>query len=358
MTDRAPVSRDALLTTAPPPESEETLEEYLSRPGPGVVDALAALQGDLLLLGANGKMGLSIARMARRAFDAAGAAGRQVIAVSRFGRGDAEAPFRAAGVETIASDLLEDGALEALPDAPNVVYLVGFKFGSTGDPGATWAVNTFLPGLVARRWAGSRIVALSTGNVYALSGLRSGGALESDPPAPIGEYAQSCLGRERMFSYNAGRRGTPTALIRLNYANDLRYGVLLDLATRVAAGEPVDVTTGAVNVIWQGDANAVILRALGHCAVPPFILNLSGPETASVRWLATRLAELLGAPAPTFVGEEAPTALLSNCAKQHALFGYPTLPLGRLLEWTAGWVRQGGRTLGKPTSFETRDGRF
>jgi nucleoside-diphosphate-sugar epimerase len=266
--------------------------------------------------------------------------------------------FHAAGIETVASDLLSDGALTRLPDMPNVLYLVGMKFGSTSDPGLTWAMNTFLPGLVADRFRHSRIVALSTGNVYPLVDVRDGGAVESDPPGPVGEYAQSCLGRERMFTYFSERERTPATLVRLNYANALRYGVLVDIALRVQSSKPVDLTTSHVNVIWQGDANAAILRSFELCGSPPVLLNVSGPETASVRWLASRLAELLCVPAPTFTGEPAQTALLSNCAKQFALFGYPSVPLERLLEWTAAWLRQHGSLLNKPTGFQSRDGTF
>ncbi len=341
-----------------PPDSEDALEEYLSQPSPGTVEAMASLQGNLLVLGAGGKLGFSICNLARRSLNEAGRSDLRVIAVSRFGDAAVRQRFEAAGIETLSSDLLEPGALESLPDEPNVLYLVGMKFGSTDDPGTTWAMNTHLPGLAARRFARACIVALSTGNVYPLVPAISGGAAETTPTAPVGEYAESCLGRERMFTYFSARHGTPVALIRLNYANDLRYGVLTDIAVKVAQGQPVDVTTGVVNVIWQGDANAAILRAFSLCASPPAILNVSGPETVSVRWAATRLAELLGAPAPTFVGEEAPTALLSNCSKQHRLFGYPSVPLGLLLEWTAAWVRQGGRLLNKPTGFQKRDGRF
>lgn len=348
---------DVSIATLPPPDSEATLEDHLSRPTRDTVETMARLTGDLLVLGAGGKLGLSLCRLARRSLDRAGNQ-RRVIAVSRFSGRDSTALFHEAGIETIAADLLDQNALSALPDTPNVVFLGGMKFGATGAPGQTWALNTLMPGLVARRFARSRIVALSTGNVYAFSDVRSGGAVETDPPAPVGEYAQSCLGRERLFQYFSERHGTPVALIRLNYANDLRYGVVLDVAQKVAAGQPIDVTMGYVNVIWQGDANAVVLRALDHCASPPTILNVSGPETIAVRWLATELARLLDMPAPAFTGAEAPTALLSNCSRYHALFGYPTMPLGQLLAWTAQWVRQGGRTLNKPTRFEARDGQF
>lgn len=341
-----------------PPDSEASLDKYLSRPTVETVRSLADLDGDVLILGAGGKLGLSLAQMARRALDQTGRTDLRVIAVSRFGSAASLARFRTAGLDTMSCDLLAEGALASLPEAPNVVYLVGMKFGSTSDPGLTWAMNTFLPGLVAGRFKHSRIVALSTGNVYPLVDIRSGGALESDPPGPVGEYAQSCLGRERMFTYYSERERTQVALVRLNYANALRYGVLVDIALRVVRGEPVDVTMSHVNVIWQADANDVILRSFELCSSPPTVLNVSGPETASVRWLAIRLAELLSAPFPTFTGEPSETALLSNCAKQFALFGYPTVPLGRLLEWTAAWIRQGGSLLNKPTGFQSRDGTF
>jgi nucleoside-diphosphate-sugar epimerase len=340
------------------PDSEASLDEYLSRPTAETVRSLASLDGDLLVLGAGGKMGLSLAQMARRALNQTGRTDLGITAVSRFGSPATLDRFRAAGLDTISCDLLADGALARLPDAPNVLYLVGMKFGSTGEPGLTWAMNTYLPGLVAERFKRSRIVALSTGNVYPLVDVRSGGALESDPPGPVGEYAQSCLGRERMFTYYSERESTPVTLVRLNYANALRYGVLLDIALRVLRGEPVDVTMSHVNVIWQADADAAILRSFELCGSPPAVLNVSGPETASVRWLAVRLAELLDAPFPNFTGALSETALLSNCAKQFALFGYPSVPLGRLLEWTVAWIRQGGALLNKPTGFQSRDGTF
>jgi nucleoside-diphosphate-sugar epimerase len=346
------------MTAGSPPRTDDELDEALSRPPAFVVEALAGVPGDLLVLGAGGKMGLSLARMARRAFDAAGGPVRRVIAVSRFKAQEATAPFSAAGVETIASDLLADGALDALPDAPIVLFLAGMKFGSTGDLPATWAMNTFLPGLVARRYAGARIVALSTGNVYPLVPVGSGGATQTAEVGPVGEYAISCLGRERLFSYESARRGTPAALIRLNYANALRYGVVTDIARRVLAGEPVDLAMGHVNVIWQGDSNAQTLAAFAHATAPPLVLNVTGPETASVRDLATRLAVLLDVAPPRFQGQEAPTALLSDASRAWAMFGPPAVPLDTLLEWVAAWLRGGGRLLDKPTGFEKRDGRF
>lgn len=338
------------------PQGEAELEDALSRPTPGVIDALGGIDGDVLVLGAGGKMGLSLATMASRAITAAGGDGRRVIAVSRFHAGvDA---FHAAGVETISLDLLDDGALESLPDAPNVLYLAGMKFGSAGAQPMTWAMNTFLPGLVARRFAGSRIVALSTGNVYPFSSISGSGSTEADEPDPVGEYAITCLGRERMLTYYAERDGTPTTLVRLNYANALRYGVLVDIGQRVLAGEPVDVTMGAVNVIWQGDANAAILQALRVCGSPPFILNVAGPEVLRVRWIAERLSELLEVPSPRFSGAEAENALLSDSSVMVERFGAPSVGVDQLLRWTATWLQSGGALLGKPTSFQVRDGKF
>jgi nucleoside-diphosphate-sugar epimerase len=346
------------LTGARPPTTDAELDEYLSRPPDFVVEALRAVPGDLLVLGAGGKMGLSLATMARRAFDLAGAADRRVIAVSRFGATGSDAAFRAVGIETISSDLLHDGAVDALPEAPNVLFLAGMKFGSTGNLPATWAMNTFLPGLVARRFAGSRIVVLSTGNVYPFVAAAGGGAREEDPVGPVGEYAISCLGRERLFSYESQRRGTPTALIRLNYANALRYGVIVDLARRVLDGRPIDLAMGHVNVIWQGDSNAMTLGAFAHASSPPLVLNVTGPETALVRDVATRLATHLQVGPPSFVGVESDTALLSDASRAVGLFGPPSVPLDQLIAWTAAWLQGGGSLLDKPTGFEHRDGRF
>jgi len=303
-------------------------------------------------------MGLSLCQMARRSFDAAGENGRRVIAVSRFRDDHVTSKFERAGIEMVSVDLLADGTLDKLPSAPIVLYLAGMKFGSSGNLPATWAMNTLLPALVARRYAESRIVALSTGNVYPLTPTRFGGSIETDLPAPVGEYAQSCLGRERMFAHFSLERGTPVSLIRLNYANALRYGVVIDIGRKVLSEQAIDVSMGFVNVIWQGDANSAILRSFSLCASPPAILNVAGPETASVRWIASRFAELLGAQAPAFVGTESETALLSNAAQCHAAFGYPSVPLDQLIAWSSAWLRHGKPLLNKPTGFEVRDGRF
>lgn len=335
---------------------EDHLEELLSEPTSGATETLSALDGDVLVLGAAGKMGPTLCHMARRALDAAGSK-RKVIAVSRFSDEAAEAKLQAWGVETHAADLLAPRAFEFLPDAPLVLYLAGRKFGSEGDLGLTWAMNTFLPGLVARRYHASRIVAFSTGNVYPLSSPALGGSVESDPPLPVGEYAMSCLGRERIFAYYAQQNVTPTALLRLNYATELRYGVPVDIAGKVWRGEEIDLAMGAVNVVWQGDANAWALQALGAASTPATTLNLAGPETLSVRRIAEFFAKRFDRPA-LFVGEEAGKALLSNAQTTHARFGYPRVPVQTLLEWIADWTQRGGSTLEKPTHYETRDGRF
>lgn len=338
-------------------ENEEQLEDRLSEPTAELVADLQTLQGDILVLGVGGKMGPSLARMARRALDTAGAATRQVIGIARFSEPGLRERLEGWGIRTMAADLLQPGALATLPDVPNVVYMAARKFGSTGNEALTWAMNTFLPGLVAERYAQSRIVAFSTGNVYPLVSVASGGATESDPLGPVGEYAQSALGRERMFQYGSQQHGTSVAILRLNYAAELRYGVLLDIAQKVQTGRPIDLATGHVNVIWQGDASTVALRALTVCDAPPAIINLTGPETVSVRWAAQRLGKWLGK-TPVFVGSERDSALLNNAAACHRRFGYPRVSLEQLLRWVAHWVTSGGRTLDKPTKFQVRDGKF
>jgi nucleoside-diphosphate-sugar epimerase len=300
-------------------------------------------------------MGPTLARMARRGADSAGRA-RRVVAVSRFSSGGREA-LEAHGVETIACDLLEPGAVAALPDAPNVIYMAGRKFGSTGAESLTWAMNCHLASVVASRYARSRVVAFSTGNVYGLVRAGRGGSREDDPPVPVGEYAMSCLGRERMFQYFSLQHGTPVVLLRLNYAVEMRYGILVDLATRIMAGEPIDVTMGHVNVIWQGDANAMAIAALRLAASPPVTVNIAGPGELSVRDLASRLAARLERPV-RLVGAEAPDALLSNSSYGRSVLGEPAVSVEQLLDWTAAWLAAGGRTSGKPTQFGSRDGRF
>ncbi len=334
----------------------EQLEDRLSEPTPEVVQTLHRLEGDLIVLGVAGKMGPSLARMARRASDIAGVR-RRIIGVARFSSPGVEAELQRQGIEPRQCDLLDEDKVQRLPDAPNMLYLAGMKFGATRNEPLTWAMNTFLPAMVGRKYARSRIVAFSTGNVYGLVPPGSGGSVETDLPAPLGEYAISCLGRERMFEYFSHTLGTNVALLRLNYACDLRYGVLVDLAHKILAGTPVDLGMGWFNTLWQGDANAMTLRCFDHVATPPLVLNLTGPEVLSVRESCEQLGRLLGRQ-PVFSGTESPTALLSNARRAFGLLGGPRVSADQLLAWVAAWVRQGGPTLNRPTHFESRDGRF
>jgi nucleoside-diphosphate-sugar epimerase len=338
------------------PRDESELEERLSAPTTGVIDALRRSPGDIVILGAAGKMGPTLARMARRALDALGS-GDRVIAVSRFSTPDAERWLREHGVDTIRCDLLDRAAVARLPEAPNVVFMAGQKFGTRGAPALTWAMNTLVPAICAERYASSRIVAFSTGNVYPLTPVGRGGSREGDELGPVGEYASSCVGRERMLELWSARAGTRVAIVRLNYAVDLRYGVLVDIASKVLHGDPVDVRMGWVNVIWQGDANAWALECIPHASSPPFVVNVTGTETLSVRALAREFGERFGR-APVITGDEAPDALLSDASRAAALFGPPTVPAGTLVDWVASWLRGGGPLLGKPTHFEERTGTF
>jgi nucleoside-diphosphate-sugar epimerase len=332
------------------------LEDLLSEPTDGVVDTVRRLEGDVVVLGVGGKMGPSLARMLKRAADEAGVR-KRVIGVSRFSSADLPRQLQAWGIETIAADLLDPDQLEKLPRVPNVVYMAGMKFGTTGQSARTWAMNAVLPAYVCRRFRGSRIVAFSTGNVYPMVPVTSGGATEADEPQPVGEYAQSCLGRERVFEHFSRTDGTPVALIRLNYAVEMRYGVLVDMAQRVLAGETIDVTMGNLNCIWQADANAMSIQAFDHAASPPFVLNVTGPEVVSVRRTCEELARGMDTTV-SFSGVESPTAYLNNAQLSHRLFGYPRVNIQQVVQWTAEWVQRGGQSLGKPTHFEARDGKF
>ncbi len=334
----------------------EDLEDRLSTPPEGVIEMLARLPGDVLILGVGGKIGPSLARMLQRASEAAGEP-RRILGVSRFSSGDLEARLQAHGIETIRCDLLDPVELNKLPDAPNVVFMAGMKFGATGQEALTWAMNSYLPGMVSRKYRRSRIVAFSTGNIYGLTPVTQGGSVETDPLAPVGDYAMSCLGRERIFEHFSRTLDIPMAFIRLNYAVEMRYGVLVDLARRVAADETLDVTMGNVNVIWQADANAMALRALEYAASPPFVLNVAGPETLSVRRVTEQFGQWMDK-IVTWQGTESPDALLNNGQLGHRLFGYPRVSAQQLIRWTADWVQRGGALLDKPTHFETRDGNF
>ncbi len=333
-------------------EDSAALEDFLVRPDPALIADLAAVEGDIMILGAGGKMGPTLARLARNA-----APQKRIIAVARFTEPGLRESLQAQDIETIACDLLDRAGVARLPDIANIVFMAGRKFGASGDLPLTWAMNTHVPAIIAERFRAARIVVFSSGNIYPLTPVGSGAATEALPPAPVGDYAQSCLGREHMFAYFSARHGTPGRLFRLNYAIETRYGVLHDIARRVHDGVPVDVTMGHVNVIWQGDANAMALRCLRHCTTPASPINISGPETASVRWLAGELGARMGR-TPVFTGTEAPQALLTNAAAAFALFGYPTVPLARMLDWVADWVAADRPSLDKPTKFEVRDGVF
>jgi len=336
--------------------SEQQLEDLLSEPTQADARAMAEMLGDLVILGVGGKMGPSLAKRAKRACERAKFP-KRIIGVARFSDPEVREDLEASGIETVSVDLLAPGALAALPDAPNVLFMAARKFGSTGAEHLTWAMNTLLPALVADRYAAARIVAFSSGNVYPLVPLTHGGATEDVLPGPVGEYAQSVLGRERVFQFFSERNRTPITLLRLNYAVELRYGVLLDIGQKVFERKPIDLAMGHVNVIWQGDANSVALRSFGLAQSPPAILNVTGPETVPVRWIAQRFGERFGIE-PAFEGTESGTALLNNAARCHRQFGYPTVTVEQMIEWVSDWIGMGGATLAKPTHFERRDGRF
>lgn len=336
--------------------SIEELEEQLSDPSDRLLDELADLKGDVLILGVGGKMGPSLAKLAKRSFDKIGSTNK-VIGVSRFSNSDFRKELDRQGITTVQADIMNEKDLQSLPDAKYVIYLVGTKFGTSGNEHNTWAMNSYLPGRVAGKFRQSSIVAFSTGNVYPFVDIRSGGASEKTPVGPVGEYAQSCLGRERIFEYFSNTYRIPVLIYRLNYAIDMRYGVLLEVARSVYESRPVDLQMGYVNVIWQGDANEIALRSLTKCDIPPGLLNVTGPETVSVRWLATEFGEHFNK-TPEFLNEEEPTALLNNASKSHRMFGYPNITLQQMIEWTANWVKQGNYTYDKPTHFQQRKGSF
>ncbi len=333
-------------------EDVAALEEALSRPSPALVNTLAAVPGDIMVLGVGGKMGPTLARMAKRA-----APGKKVIGVARFSEAGLRQRLEGQGIECIEADLLSREAIAALPQVDNIVFMAGRKFGSTGSEWLTWAMNAHVPALVAERFRSSRIVAFSTACVYPFVGTGTGGATEDvAPTAPSGEYANSCVARERMFEHFSHQHGTAGRLIRLSYAIDMRYGVLHDVARKVLQREPIDLAMGHANIIWQGEANDWTLRALAHCSTPTSPLNLSGPKI-SIREVAKELGRRLDIE-PVLTGQEAPTAWLIDSSEAFRLFGPPQVGLATMLDWTADWVKRGGASLDKPTHYEARDGKY
>jgi nucleoside-diphosphate-sugar epimerase len=336
--------------------SARAVDERFSEPRAETVDALRRCPGDVMVLGAGGKMGPSLTAMLMRAARNIGD-GRQVIAVSRWSDAETRAALESVGATTLECDLLDRGSVDRLPEAPNVVFMAGQKFGTTDKPSRTWAMNTIVPIHAAERFSSSRIVAFSTGNVYPLTPVAAGGSRETDTVGPIGEYAASCVGRERIFEHVAERAGTKVAILRLNYAIDVRYGVLLDIGQKVALEQPVPLGMGYVNVIWQGDANRIAIEAFPLAASPPFVVNLTGAETLSVRDLAMRFGRRLGR-VPKFEGREGADALLSNTNRMRSTFSPPSVTIDQMIDHVASAIERGAPTLGKPTHFETRDGSF
>ena len=337
-------------------ETEQQLEELLSKPNERDIAYVRRLNGDLMVLGAGGKMGPSLARRCERAIKAAGVQ-KRVIAVSRFSSPEARSELEAFGVETISCDLLNRDDVDRLPDCENVLFLAGRKFGSADRSDLTWASNTVVPAYVAHRYQASRVVVFSTGNVYPFVPPESGGSIETDELAPRGEYAQSCLGRERVFEFFSRERATPCVVFRLNYAVDLRYGVLVDIARKVFDGTPIDLTVSYFNVIWQADANSYALRSLELCESPPRVLNVTGGEIVSVRDAAEFYAQRFQRQA-IFSGQDSGVALLNNATMCRQLLGEPEMTLEQLMNLVAHWIEVGGKSLNKPTKFEVADGKF
>ncbi len=343
------LTRDSLPETI---SDIAALDELLCRPSQALIDDLQKVDGDIMILGVGGKMGPTLAGLAKAALPH-----RRVIGVARFSDASVKAWLEARGIETLGCDLLDEAAIKALPKTQNIVFMAGRKFGAEGDLSLTWAMNAHVPALVAQAFADARIVAFSTGCVYPFVPVNGKGANETLPPNPPGEYAQSCVGRERMFEYFSRKFATPGRLFRLNYAIDMRYGVLHDIASKILGGKPIDVSLGHVNFIWQGDASAQALRCLAHCDTPTSPINVSGHEILSVRDLAAKFGARLGRD-PIIVGTEQPTAWLTDTSQATKLFGLPIVDTGQLIAWTADWVARSMPSLGKPTKYEVRDGRY
>lgn len=336
--------------------TDEELDELLSRPGPALIEMMKRMEGDLLILGSGGKIGVSLARTAMRAIEAAGVK-KKVIGVDLFPDSVARDLLDSYGVETVQCNLLDRAAVAQLPQVKNVIFMAGRKFGTTGAVELTWAMNALVPANAAAHYRHSRIVAFSTGCIYPLVPVEKGGCTEDVAPGPIGEYAQSCLARERVFGYHSQADKTEVCMFRLNYSVELRYGVLFDIAVKVKDGEPVDLNVGQFNVLWQGDVNNQALLSLDLCASPCAKINVTGPETLSTRQVAEEFGRLMGKEV-TFTGEEGPVGYLSNSARATDLFGYPSISPRRVIKWTADWLMQGGRSLGKPTHFEVSNGKY
>ena len=335
----------------------EALETFMSEPTPGLVADLASVDGDIMVLGVGGKMGPTLARMARRA-----APDRRVIGVARFSNPALRASLESQGVECISCDLLDPQALARLPNVGdgvrNMVFMAGHKFGAADNAALTWMMNVGVPMRVAETFRDLRIVSFSTACVYPFVPVDGPGANEQTPlMPPAGDYANSCVGRERMFDYGSQKYGTPGRMVRLSYAIDMRYGVLYDVASNVFAGTPIDLTMGHADVIWQGDANEQALRLLAHCTTPATPINVTGPSHTSVRWLAAEFGRRFDRE-PVLRGQEASTAWLIDTTQAQALFGPPRVPIATMIDWVADWVRRGGPSLGKPTHFSTRDGKY
>ena len=332
------------------------LDQLLAEPGEELINDLSKIEGDIMILGLGGKMGPSLAQLAKNAIDKGGLK-KNIIGASRFSDSKLRKELEEFGIETIAGDLLDENFLRNLPPCENVIYMAGNKFGTAGNEHFTWAMNAYLPGRVAEKYAQSKIVAFSSGNIYPFMPVDGPGANESTKPSPIGEYAQSCLGRERVFESFSIKNKTPMLIYRLNYAVDLRYGVVFEVAKSVFNEKPVDITTGYANVIWQGDANSYAIRSLLHCESPAKFLNITGPEKVSIEWLANQFGALMNKPVQ-LTGSPEPTCLLNDASQSFDLFGKPKINLDQIIEWTAEWVANGGEELGKPTHFQERKGNF